>query len=80
LELFSGDSHTGGCGTHLPQVPPPLFLNYTLLPFWERNEEGSAMDRRSTESHSIYWTYMTEREYNVVSTEDMLKKQILLMD
>jgi hypothetical protein len=24
--------------------------------------------------------YMTEREYNVVNTEDMLKKQIMLMD
>jgi hypothetical protein len=38
------------------------------------------MDRRSMEFHSIYRTYMTEREYIAVSTEDMLKKQILLMD
>jgi hypothetical protein len=48
--------------------------------FGERDEEGSAMDRRSTESYSIYQTYMIEREYIAISTEDMLKKQILLMD
>jgi hypothetical protein len=35
--------------------------------FGERNEEGSAMDRRSTKFYSIYWTYMTEREYIAVS-------------
>jgi hypothetical protein len=42
--------------------------------FRERNEEGSAIDRRSTESHSIYQTYMTEREYNTANMDDMLKK------
>jgi hypothetical protein len=47
--------------------------------FGEHNEEGSAMDRRSTESHSIPRTYMTEKEYIAVNTEDMLKKQLLLM-
>jgi hypothetical protein len=48
--------------------------------FGERNEEGSTMDRRITESHSIPQNYMTEREYITVNTEDMLKKQILLID
>jgi hypothetical protein len=48
--------------------------------FGECNEEGNTMDRRSTESHSIPRTYMTEREYINVNTENMLKKQILLMD
>jgi hypothetical protein len=48
--------------------------------FGEHNESGRTMDQRITESPSIYWTYMTEREYNTVNMEDMLKKQILLMD
>jgi hypothetical protein len=48
--------------------------------FGERNESGRTMDQRITESPSIYWTYMTKREYNAVNMEDMLKKQILLMD
>jgi cell division protein FtsB len=48
--------------------------------FGERNEEGSAMNRRSMEFHSIYRGYMTEREYNAVSMEYMLKKHISLMD
>jgi hypothetical protein len=42
--------------------------------FGERNKEVSAMDRRSIEFHSLYRTYMTEREYSAVSMEDMLKK------
>jgi hypothetical protein len=32
------------------------------------------------ETHSLLWTYMTEREYSAVNTEDMLTKQIKLMD
>jgi hypothetical protein len=42
--------------------------------FGERDEEGNAMDRRSSETHSIFQTYMTEREYNTVNMENMLKK------
>jgi hypothetical protein len=57
-----------------------IHSTYPYYYFGERNEEGSAMDRRSMEFHSMYWTYMTEREYIAVSTKDMLKKQILLMD
>jgi hypothetical protein len=48
--------------------------------FGERDEEGCAMDRRNLETHSLLQTYMTEREYSAVNTEDMLKKQIMLMD
>jgi hypothetical protein len=48
--------------------------------FGERNEEGSAMDRRSTESYFIPQTYMTEKEYITINTENMLKRQILLME
>jgi hypothetical protein len=48
--------------------------------FEECNEEGSVIDRRSTESHSIPRTYMTEKEYITVNMENMLKRQILLMD
>jgi hypothetical protein len=48
--------------------------------FGECNEEANTMDWRSTESHSIPRTYMTEREYINVNMENMLKKQILLMD
>jgi hypothetical protein len=48
--------------------------------FGERNEEGSVIDWRSTESHSIPRTYMTEKEYITVNMENMLKRQILLMD
>jgi hypothetical protein len=40
----------------------------------ECNEEGNAMDRRSTESHTIPQTYMTERGYIAVNTKNMLKK------
>jgi hypothetical protein len=38
------------------------------------------MDRRSLETHSLFRTYMTEREYIAVNIEYMLKKQIMLMD
>jgi hypothetical protein len=38
------------------------------------------MDRRDLETHSLLRTYMTEREYSVVNTEDMLTRQIKLMD
>jgi hypothetical protein len=48
--------------------------------FGERNEEGCAMDRRGMESHTLFQTYMTEREYSAVNTEDMLTRQIKLMD
>jgi hypothetical protein len=48
--------------------------------FGERNEEGCAMDRRGLETHSLFWTYMTEREYSAMNTEDMLTRQIKLMD
>jgi hypothetical protein len=48
--------------------------------FGERNEEGCAMDRRDLETHSLLRTYMTEREYSAVNTEDMLTRQIKLMD
>jgi hypothetical protein len=46
----------------------------------ERNEEGCAMDRRGVETHTLFWTYMTEREYSAVNTEDMLTRKIKLMD
>jgi hypothetical protein len=48
--------------------------------FGERDEEGCAMDRRNLENYSLFRTYMTKREYSAVNTEDMLKKQIMLMD
>jgi hypothetical protein len=38
------------------------------------------MDRRDLETHSLLRTYMTEREYSVINTEDMLTRQIKLMD
>jgi hypothetical protein len=38
------------------------------------------MDRRGMEDHTLIRTYMTEREYSAVNTEDMLKRQIKLMD
>jgi hypothetical protein len=38
------------------------------------------MDRRGLETHSILQTYMTEREYSAVNTEDMLTIQIKLTD
>jgi hypothetical protein len=48
--------------------------------FGERDEAGNAMERRNLEPYSIPWTYMTEKEYITVNTENMLKRQILLMD
>jgi hypothetical protein len=48
--------------------------------FGECNEEGCAMDRRGVENHTLFRTYMTEREYSAVNTEDMLTRQIKLMD
>jgi hypothetical protein len=38
------------------------------------------MDRRDWETHSLLRTYMTEREYSAVNAEDMLTRQIKLMD
>jgi hypothetical protein len=38
------------------------------------------MDRRGLETHSILQTYMTEREYSAVNTEEMLTRQIKLTD
>jgi hypothetical protein len=38
------------------------------------------MDRRGLETHSLLQTYMTEREYSVVNTKDMLTRQIKLTD
>jgi hypothetical protein len=48
--------------------------------FGECDEAGRAVDRRNTEPYSIPQTYMTETEYNTVNMENMLKRQILLMD
>jgi hypothetical protein len=48
--------------------------------FGERDEQGNAMDRRSSETHFLFRTDMTEREYSAVNIEDKLKKQIMLMD
>jgi hypothetical protein len=48
--------------------------------FGERNEEGCTMDRRGLETHTLFQTYMTEREYSAVNMEDMLTRQIKLMD
>jgi hypothetical protein len=48
--------------------------------FGERSEDGCAMDRRGMEDHTLFQTYMTEREYSVVNMEDMLTRQIKLMD
>jgi hypothetical protein len=42
--------------------------------FGECDEADNAMDRRSTKSHFVPRTYMTEREYINVNMENMLKK------
>jgi hypothetical protein len=48
--------------------------------FGERDEEGCTRDMRNLKTHSLLWTYMTEREYSAVNTEDIVMKQIKLMD
>jgi hypothetical protein len=48
--------------------------------FGEHSKEGNPVDCRGQEFHSICQSYFTEREYNIVNLEDMLKKQISVMD
>jgi hypothetical protein len=38
------------------------------------------MDRRGVETHTLFRTYITEREYSAINTKDMLTRQIKLMD
>jgi hypothetical protein len=56
----------------------PRTLAYWM--FGERTEKGNPVDHRGQEFHSICQSYFTEREYNTVNPEDMLKKQISMMD
>jgi hypothetical protein len=56
----------------------PRTLAYWM--FGECTEEGNPVDLRGQEFHSICQSYFTEREYNIVNLEDMLKKQISMMD
>jgi hypothetical protein len=48
--------------------------------FGERTEEGNPIDRRGEEAHSFCRTYFTEREHSSVRLENMLRKQISIMD
>ena len=48
--------------------------------FGERSEDGDPIDRSDTEYVSLVHSYLTEREYGTVCMENLLEKQLSLMD
>ena len=48
--------------------------------FGERSMDGNPIDRSGTEDLPFIHAYMTEREFGSVNLENLLKKQIALMD
>jgi regulator of replication initiation timing len=64
------------CHKYHDNIPMTSGLYY----FGEHIEEGNAIDRRGEEAHSYCRTYFTERDHSIVRLENMLKKQISIMD
>jgi hypothetical protein len=64
------------CHKYHDDIPTTSVFFY----FGERTEEGNPIDRRGEEAHSFCCTYFTEREHSSVRLENMLRKQISIMD